>query len=92
LGGLMGMSKPLLSSSLGFIDRNQPEEALQKAQQNGEASLPSLKRTQTLEFWFRHLTARGVLANPSIRIEDNSLLSLDTTELQSSAQPKSLAS
>jgi asparagine synthase (glutamine-hydrolysing) len=96
-GGLMELSKPLLSGSLGFIDPDRLEETSQKAQQrkvqqNEEASLHCLKRIQTLEFWFRHLTARGVLANPSIQTQNNPFLSPESRELQSHAQPKSLAS
>ena len=58
---LTDMRCSLVSSSLGAVDPDRFLEALQKAQRKEVIPIESLKRTLTLEFWLRHLSAQGVL-------------------------------
>jgi asparagine synthase (glutamine-hydrolysing) len=52
-------------TSIGIMDTARCLEALRRAARKEEVPVDSLKRTLTLEFWLRHLMARGVLTNPT---------------------------
>jgi asparagine synthase (glutamine-hydrolysing) len=82
------IGRHMVSISTGFIDLNRFEEALQKARRNEEVPIDSLKRTLTLEFWLRHLTIHGILANSMFTKRQDASSSFEAKELQapSSAQ------
>jgi hypothetical protein len=77
---------------IGIVDPDRFVEALQKARRNEDVPIGSLNRTLTLESWLRHLTLQGVLTNSVSNKRQEYSSSLETKELQSPAQRKSLAS
>ena len=92
---LAEMGEHITSSVIGIVNPDQFGEALRKAQRNGEGTMKSLKRILTLEYWLRHLASKRILLNSmaSTRTKKRDHpLSLETEELQSPTQPKSLAS
>jgi hypothetical protein len=83
----------MISGCVGIIDPDRFKSALEKVRRgNEEAPIESLKRTLTLESWLRHLTLQGVLTTPASRKRKGYPSSQDANELQTSTQPKSLAS
>jgi asparagine synthase (glutamine-hydrolysing) len=83
----------MISGCVGIIDPDRFKSALEKVRRgNEEAPIESLKRTLTLESWLRHLTLQGVLTAPASRKRKGYRSSQDANELQTSTQPKSLAS
>jgi asparagine synthase (glutamine-hydrolysing) len=57
----------LRSSSIGIVDRDRFAESLQKARQNEDVPIGSLKRVVTLESWLRHLAFHGILRDSTPR-------------------------
>jgi asparagine synthase (glutamine-hydrolysing) len=82
----------ITSGAIGIVDPDRFAEALQKARRNEDVPIGSLNRTLTLESWLRHLTLQGVLTNSVSNKTHECSPSLEAKELQSSAQPTSLAS
>jgi asparagine synthetase B (glutamine-hydrolysing) len=82
----------IASGAIGIVDSDRFAEALQKARRNEDVPIGSLNRTLTLESWLRHLTLQGVLTNSVSTKRQEYSSSLEAKELQSPAQPKSLAS
>jgi asparagine synthase (glutamine-hydrolysing) len=89
---LVEIGQHIRSSSVGIVDRDRFAEALLKARHNEDVPIGSLRRTLILESWLGHLTTQGILANSMSAKSGGHFLSLEATELQASAQPKSLAS
>jgi asparagine synthase (glutamine-hydrolysing) len=79
--GLDEVGWRMVSSSLGIIDPDRFLEVLQKARRNEEVPIESLKRTLTLESWFRHLTIQGVLTNRTARKREDDFSSVEAKEL-----------
>src|SRR5208283_5885690 len=81
-----------VGSSVGIIDPNRFLEELQKERHNEDVSTGILRRTLTLEFWLRHLSARGILTNSTSTKGQEDPLFLRVEELRAPDQPKSSAS
>jgi asparagine synthase (glutamine-hydrolysing) len=89
---LVEIGQHITSNFIGIVDRDRFVEALRQARRNGDVPIGSLNRTLTLESWLRHLTLQGVLTNSVSTKRQEYSSSLEAKELQSRAQPKSLAS
>ena len=89
---LPDIGQHIASGAIGIVDPDRFAEALQKARRNEGVPIGSLNRTLTLESWLRHLTLQGVLTNSVSTKRQEYSSSLEAKELQSPAQPKSLAS
>ena len=76
----------------GIVDQDRFLESLQKAQQNVEVPIESLKRTLVLESWLSHLAIHGVLTNSIATKAKHDSSSLDAKELKVPTQPQNLAS
>lgn len=82
----------IVGSSVGIIDTHRLGETLQRARCNEKVSRNVLKRTVTLEFWLRHLTIRGILANPMDAKAKDFFPPVDANKVQVPARAESLAS
>jgi len=56
-----GMTRNMLSSSLGIVDSERVSEALQKVRRGEEVPIITLRRSLFLEEWLRDLRALGII-------------------------------
>jgi len=88
---LTEVDQHLVSGSIGVIDPNRFLEALQRTRRNQE--LPTWRLLRTLEFesWLRHLNIERVLTPSVVTKRQDYTTSLESKEVQASAQSKSSA-